>query len=132
MSGHSKATFAVCTCILLASGPARLRSQDASQAVVDSSRAPGALPAPGSLEQIRRYLESSRGSLETPEELAPFLERLHQISTESREVAAHILHFGDSHTAGDEWTAPLRSLLQQRFGRGGSGFSLAGRPFAGY
>jgi lysophospholipase L1-like esterase len=42
------------------------------------------------------------------------------------------LHFGDSHTAGDEWTSALRGLFQRRFGDGGSGFSLAGVPFAGY
>ena len=44
----------------------------------------------------------------------------------------HILHFGDSHTAGDEWTSRLRSLFQERFGDGGSGFSVAGHPFIGY
>ena len=46
--------------------------------------------------------------------------------------AVHIMHFGDSHTAADEWTGGLRDLLQQRFGDGGSGFSVAGHPFAGY
>ena len=32
----------------------------------------------------------------------------------------------------DEWTGGLREEIQQRFGNGGSGFSLAGRPFLGY
>ena len=36
------------------------------------------------------------------------------------------------HSAADEWTGDLRRLLKEKFGDGGSGFSLAGRPFAGY
>jgi lysophospholipase L1-like esterase len=44
----------------------------------------------------------------------------------------HILHFGDSHTAADDWTGGLRDLFKERFGDGGSGFSLAGHPFLGY
>jgi hypothetical protein len=46
--------------------------------------------------------------------------------------SVHILHFGDSHTAADQWTSGLRDLFQQRFGNGGSGFSVAGHPFKGY
>jgi lysophospholipase L1-like esterase len=41
-----------------------------------------------------------------------------------------ILHYGDSHTAADEWTGDLRNQFQQRFGDGGSGFSLV--PGKGY
>ena len=44
----------------------------------------------------------------------------------------HILHFGDSHTAADEWTGGLRDLFKAKFGDGGSGFSVAGQPFLGY
>ena len=43
-----------------------------------------------------------------------------------------ILHYGDSHTAADEWTNSVRLLLQAQFGNGGGGYSLAGRPFASY
>ncbi len=46
--------------------------------------------------------------------------------------AVHIMHFGDSHTAADEWTGGLRDLFKGKFGDGGSGFSVAGRPFLGY
>ena len=44
----------------------------------------------------------------------------------------HIIHFGDSHTAADDWSGGLRDLLKEKFGDGGSGFSLAGHPFPGY
>jgi lysophospholipase L1-like esterase len=132
MSIRMKAVLALTGCALLAGGPGMLKSQEAGPAVLAAGRSADPPPPPVSNERIRRYIESSRGSLEHPEELVSFFERLHRISTESHGGSAHILHFGDSHTAGDEWTAPLRSLFQQRFGDGGSGFSLAGHPFAGY
>jgi lysophospholipase L1-like esterase len=63
--------------------------------------------------------------------LVPFLEQLYRIDKQISGGPLHILHFGDSHTASDEWTGTLRYLLQTRFGDGGPGFTFAGRPFAG-
>src|SRR5206468_9976195 len=61
--------------------------------------------------------------------LVPIFE---QLSRSSAGPPVHILHFGDSHTAADDWTGGLRDLFKERFGDGGSGFSLAGHPFVGY
>ena len=69
-----------------------------------------------------------RSVVEGAAELVPFFERLH----DAPDQPVHILHFGDSHTAGDGWTSALRNLFQERFGTGGPGFALAGQPFAGY
>lgn len=44
----------------------------------------------------------------------------------------HIIQLGDSHTAGDMITQPLRSALQRLYGRGGRGVLPAGRPYPGY
>ncbi|HEX8364786.1 MAG TPA: GDSL-type esterase/lipase family protein [Allosphingosinicella sp.] len=44
----------------------------------------------------------------------------------------HILQLGDSHTAGDMITQPLRRLLQLRSGAGGRGVLAPGRPYPGY
>ena len=41
---------------------------------------------------------------------------------------ALVLVFGDSHTAGDQLTGLLRRQLGARFGKGGRGVVLAGRP----
>jgi len=41
----------------------------------------------------------------------------------------HIIHFGDSHVASDYWAGPIRERLQARFGDGGPGFVLPGRPW---
>jgi lysophospholipase L1-like esterase len=69
--------------------------------------------------------------IDRPGALVPFFERLYRLST-GDSPAVHILHFGDSHTAADDWTSGLRDLFQNRFGDGGAGFSLAGIPFKGY
>jgi len=69
--------------------------------------------------------------IDRPGTLVPFFERLYRLST-GDSPAVHILHFGDSHTASDDWTSVLRDLFQNRFGNGGAGFSLAGIPFRGY
>jgi lysophospholipase L1-like esterase len=61
--------------------------------------------------------------------LVPFFE---QISRPSETSSLHILHYGDSHTASDDWAAEMRQSLQAKFGAGGPGFTLAGHPFAGY
>jgi lysophospholipase L1-like esterase len=81
------------------------------------------------LEKVAGYLEaSSKMGFEQPGAFAPFFQGLAQ----PQATPIHIIHFGDSHTAADEWTGALRYFFQQKFGSGGSGYSLAGHPFAGY
>src|SRR5262249_43516621 len=64
--------------------------------------------------------------------LIPFFEQLYRHQKGEMAGPVRILHYGDSHTAADEWTGQLRSLFQERFGDGGSGYSFAGRPWTGY
>ncbi len=64
--------------------------------------------------------------------LIPFFEQLYRHQKGDIPGPLRILHYGDSHTAADEWTGDLRNRFQEKFGDGGSGFSLAGRPYAGY
>ncbi len=71
-------------------------------------------------------------AIENPRALVPFFEQLYRAQQTPGGEPLRILHYGDSHTAADDWTHQIRELLQAEFGRGGSGFSLAGRPFAGY
>ena len=100
-----------------------------------------ATPAPAvtaaqraALRKVDDWLKNSAGNLEQPQALAPFFERLYRAGAAkpSSGSGVHILHYGDSHTAADWWTASLRDLFQHRFGNGGSGFSVAGSPFKGY
>src|SRR5579863_4650094 len=61
--------------------------------------------------------------------LVPFFEQLYRNQKGETAGALHILHYGDSHTAADEWTGDLREHFQEKFGDGGSGYSFAGRPW---
>jgi lysophospholipase L1-like esterase len=71
-------------------------------------------------------------NVENPGALVPFFEQLYREKNGSAEGAVHIIHFGDSHTAADEFTGDLRELFQSAFGDGGPGFAVAGHPFRGY
>jgi len=64
--------------------------------------------------------------------LIPFFEQLYRHQRGEVAGPVRILHYGDSHTAADEWTGDLRTRFQEKFGDGGSGFSLAGRPYNSY
>jgi lysophospholipase L1-like esterase len=80
------------------------------------------------LRKVDDYLAASATKpFQQPGALVPFFEQLLHDKT-----PVHIIHWGDSHTAADEWTGGLRDQFRERFGDGGSGFSMAGHPFAGY
>lgn len=61
--------------------------------------------------------------------LVPFFE---QLSHPPDNMSLHILQFGDSHTASDDWANQLRQDFQAKFGVGGAGYTLPGHPFLGY
>ena len=84
-------------------------------------------------KRVAAYLDASADmGFEQPQALGPFFQRLSQLASGEASAPVHIIHFGDSHTAADEWTGGLRYFFQQKFGNGGSGYSLAGHPFLGY
>ena len=70
--------------------------------------------------------------VENPYALVPFFEQLYRNQRGELPGPLRVLHYGDSHVAADEWTADIRDHFQQTFGDGGSGYSLAGRPWASY
>jgi lysophospholipase L1-like esterase len=86
------------------------------------------------LRKVDGYIEASTpGAFAQPGALVPVFEQLYRsASAGAHGTAVHMLHFGDSHTAADEFTGAVRDLLKQHFGDGGAGFALAGHPFAGY
>jgi lysophospholipase L1-like esterase len=61
--------------------------------------------------------------------LVPFFE---QLSHPPENMSLHILQYGDSHTASDDWANQLRQDFQGKFGAGGPGYTLPGHPFLGY
>ncbi len=63
--------------------------------------------------------------IEGREALGPFFVRLGAAGSS----LTRVLHFGDSHVAADYWTGELRRLLQERFGDGGPGYVMPGKPW---
>jgi lysophospholipase L1-like esterase len=61
--------------------------------------------------------------------LVPFFE---QLSHPPEDMSLHILQYGDSHTASDDWANQMRQAFQAKFGSGGPGYTLPGHPFLGY
>ena len=86
-----------------------------------------------SLRRVADYLQGpQQKTVAQPGALVPAFEQLLHLNSAPRSTPVHILHFGDSHTASDGLTVTIRQLLKERFGDGGSGFSLAGHPFRDY
>ncbi len=72
---------------------------------------------------------SPSSALEGAGALVPFFE---QLSHPPENMSLHILQYGDSHTASDDWANQMRQDFQAKFGAGGPGYTLPGHPFLGY
>jgi lysophospholipase L1-like esterase len=117
-----------------ASAPAAQTKSKKQRAPKRAAPAVSASARAAAVRKVSDYLEASTpGAFAQPGALVPVFEQLYRLAAGDVQAApVHILHYGDSHTAADEWTGGLRDLFKEKFGNGGSGFSLAGRPFAGY
>ena len=81
-------------------------------------------------DEIDKRIAALSTGVENPAALESFYSALDQALNGGPPV--HILQFGDSHTASDDWVNTMRTAFQARFGEGGPGFVHAGRPFRGY
>ena len=84
----------------------------------------------GALKWVMDSMEPQQETFDNVRGMVPFFEQLYQSSKTKSPV--HVLHYGDSHTASDDWPNAMRHFFQERFGNGGPGFAFAGRPFRGY
>ena len=81
-------------------------------------------------EEIEAKVSGLPAGFENQAGLAKYFAAVHQAQTTGAPI--HILQFGDSHTASDDWVNAMRLLAQARYGDGGPGFVTAGHPFRGY
>ena len=81
---------------------------------------------------VEKVLRGAQLPVENAAALVPFFEQLYRQQHGELAGPLRALHYGDSHVAADEWTGDIRERLQQTFGDGGSGYSLAGRPWNTY
>lgn len=85
-----------------------------------------------SAEAVQTHVESALDfGFQNPAALIPFFEVLYR-HKQGAQGPVRILHFGDSHTASEEWPGVLRARFQSEFGCGGPGFVQAGKPYAGF
>lgn len=87
--------------------------------------------------EASRFVQEHAGDtmdlgIQNPAALIPFFERIHRAQESSTPESLRVLHFGDSHTASDDWPGAIRGFLQAKFGEGGPGFVQAGHPFEGF
>ncbi len=82
------------------------------------------------LARISARLTPAAGHFSNPAALQPFFALLQDSRATGQPV--HILQFGDSHTASDDWVDAMRQFMQAKYGNGGPGFGMAGRPYRGY
>ena len=91
-------------------------------------RVPKAAPEPAPLKEADALINGKA--------IAPFLESLQRLDSAAPHRPAksvvRVLQFGDSHTAADFWSGRVRRRLQDRFGNGGPGCLLPGKPWRGY
>jgi lysophospholipase L1-like esterase len=115
--------------------PVKKAKASAKKAPVKTVKAPQ-VPAKVRAEAHDYVFQNVANGADIPVEnsaaLIPFFEQLYRHQRGEVAGPVHILHYGDSHTAADEWTGDLRTHFQEKFGDGGSGFSLAGRPWNSY
>lgn len=131
------AVFAVCLLLapdVPAAAPSKSKAASRKKTTKTAAKAaPHKSLPPPSASRVDELLELAR---QTPVEniaaLVPFFEQLYRHQSGQSQAGLHILHYGDSHTAADEWTGFMRALFQNRFGDGGSGYTHAGRPWNGF
>ncbi len=82
------------------------------------------------LTEVTDRMVFRRTHFENEAALIPFFEMM--ASAQRSGQAVHILQFGDSHTASDDWVNAMRIAFQTKYGSGGPGFTHAGHPFRGY
>ncbi len=89
-------------------------------------------PAPAPAEAFTLPVPGSGPNLERPATLHHFFEELSALDEGRGHDDVHVVVFGDSHTAADYETGPVRRALQARWGDGGRGFISVGKPWRYY
>lgn len=82
------------------------------------------------IREVSSTMSEHSGAFDDSAGLVPFFSQLLRAAQDG--VPVHILQYGDSHTASDDWANSIRESFQARFGGGGPGFILPGHPFRGY
>lgn len=96
------------------------KAKDPDQATVPTIARPTVADAPKS---------NDAGPLYFSKNLRKFFDALATLDAGHAQDDVRIVQYGDSHTAADFQTGAIRKALQTRFGDGGRGFVLVGKPW---
>jgi lysophospholipase L1-like esterase len=110
-------------CIALVATPAVTKKTTRNKSAAPAVSAATRLSAQ---KEIQEKSASALVGIENPQALASFFAALQEGDP------VHILQYGDSHTASDDWVNAMRVAAQMKFGTGGPGFVQAGHPYRGY
>jgi lysophospholipase L1-like esterase len=103
----------------LAAPPAKKKKRAAAAPVTAAMRL-------AARREIEARIAAVKTGVENPSVLASYFASLQAGDP------VHILQFGDSHTASDDWANAIRVAAQAKYGDGGPGFVQAGHPYKGY
>src|SRR6266542_1892718 len=103
----------VCCCVL-AGSPYAPASRKKKKAKRPASPAVTAAARSAAQSRVDGYLEDSAAKpFRQPGGLVTFFEQLVRLGAEESKQPVHIIQFGDSHTAADEWTGGLRDQFKE-------------------
>ena len=98
----------------------------------NASSLPGASAADGTPPDLPEPPRDAGSIVDPSRTLDSFYASLARTETKQPGAITRITHYGDSPITNDGITAPVRRLLQTRFGDAGHGFILLDRPWAWY
>ena len=101
-------------------------------ATANASNLPGASAADGTQPDLPEPPPDAGSIVDPARTLDSFYASLARTDTKQPGAITRITHYGDSPITNDGITAPVRRLLQTRFGDAGHGFILLDRPWAWY
>jgi lysophospholipase L1-like esterase len=111
------------------------QSKTASNKIPAVKKSMRPVPVPASIRlsahaEIEQRTAGATAAFEDAKPLEKFFARVRHAQQSGGTV--HVLQFGDSHTASDDWVNSMRTVAQQMMGDGGPGFIQAGHPYKGY
>lgn len=118
-------------------GTAKKKKKSSARSSIPPPPKVSASQRAAALDQVNTQMtEAMETGIQNAAAMVPFYEQLYRLESSRKSnlptPPLRILHFGDSHSASDDWPNAIREPLQQRFGAGGPGFVHAGRPFPGF
>jgi len=122
-------SLVLCAGMAVAAAPAKNSAKKRTPARASAARVSPQQRAEAAEAVQARVSEAMEIGILNAGSLVPFFERLYREKAGGEPV--HVLHFGDSHSASDDFPSAIRTVLQQKFGNGGPGYTHAGRPFPG-